>query len=128
MTNRMVDELKQDYQARTRRVLRLPWTSREIYLDPITPEDLRAVQVDGHGTHEQNVDLVIRKCKDVDGKPLFEPGDRDTLMRQCAQDRLVDLIDGVFAGAPTPAQALAAVTADPPSGSASASPSSSTSP
>jgi hypothetical protein len=119
---RTVDVLKEDFMARQRRPFKVSWTDELFYFDPVTAEDWEKVQVNDPGRQEQKILLLIRKAKRADGTPHFEAGDLFYLKTQADNERINELVDGLLSGIPSPEQARAAVTADPPSGSGSDSP------
>lgn len=118
----MVDVLRQDFEARKHRAYQPSWCAEPIYYDPLTVEEVEIAQKGGVSTNEQNLRLLIKKAKKADGTPVFQSGQLHWLKTSVAQDRLLDLLDGLFGGVPATAQAQAAVDRDPSSGAASPSP------
>lgn len=126
---RFVDVLKADFQKHKSRKHVIAWAGNaEIQFDPITVAELEDAQRPGGTSHEQNLRMLIAKAKDASGQPLFSVGDLEWLRRSVAHERLIGLIDLMWASLPTGEGAKQAVEGDPFSGASSPSAAPSASP
>lgn len=85
MTDRLIDLLKADHRARTRSVTIL---GVDVIVAPLTVAETAAATAK-HPTDsaQRQAELLVMKCRAVDGTPLFTVADKPALMREVAGDR-----------------------------------------
>ena len=84
-----IDNVVAHYSRNKASVVRVPeWSETDepfkVYYDPMTPKERKAISQDNNGVFdsEANVDLLIMKAKDENGKPLFTAPDRHRLLTE----------------------------------------------
>lgn len=93
MSDRLIDKLKADYTGRRRKVDVL---GSEVWVTPMTSGEF--ARLSGmHPTDDamRNAEMIVRKCTDADGKPVFDKGDKLALKNEVAGDRLGPLIAAI---------------------------------
>jgi len=91
--------------AQPPRTIKVPEWGITGHIWPATLEErARYIQTEGL---ERAVDLVIVRFKDEDGKPIFHPGERNTLLKRVDPDVLLRLAAEILEGdnEPSPREA-----------------------
>lgn len=85
MEGSLIDRLKADHKARTTRVEIL---GVAVYVAPLTVAESTQVNVKHpNDAAQRQAELLVQKCRDESGKPIFGAGDKPALMREVAGDR-----------------------------------------
>jgi hypothetical protein len=89
----LLDKLKADFEARRTKVVVL---GEEVYVTPMTPGDemrINALHPDDGAL--RMAELLVSKCRDAEGKPVFTKDDKQDLKRAVAGDRLGPLFAAI---------------------------------
>jgi hypothetical protein len=89
----LIDALKADFTGRRRKVDLLGF---EVWVTPMTSGEfarLNSMHLDDDAL--RNAEMIVRKCTDADGKPVFTKDDKMALKNEVAGDRLGPLIAAI---------------------------------
>jgi hypothetical protein len=93
MTERLIDLLRADYQARKRRV---DVMGREVFVTPLTlGEQTRIADMHPNDSALRMAETIICKAVDAEGKPVFTLDDKQDLKRAVGGDRLGPIIAAI---------------------------------
>ena len=96
---RPIDYVRQAFCAVGTREIAVPeWSTDDypflIYYTPITPAEEEAIRArDPKPGAEYNVSVLILKAKDAQGQPLFQWGDKHSLMHSCDYLTIIRLVN-----------------------------------
>jgi hypothetical protein len=96
---RPIDYVRQAFFAAGTRELAVPeWSTLDhnftIYFTPITPAEEDAIRArDPKPGAEYNVSVLILKARDAQGQPLFQWGDKHSLMTSCDYLTIIRLVN-----------------------------------
>lgn len=89
----LMDKLKADYEARRREVEVL---GEKVFVTPITAGDeVRIKALHPNDRAAQYAEILVTKCRDAEGKPVFTKDDKQDLKRAVASDRLAALLAAI---------------------------------
>lgn len=80
-SSNVMDRIRAHFDAPGRRSFEVPEWDLTIYTDPLTVRERSQIfKAADQGGLEYQVETLILKAKDADGKPIFGPHDRITLL------------------------------------------------
>jgi hypothetical protein len=86
MSDKLIDLLKADHKARVRKVEIL---GVAVYVAPLTVgESARATAMHPNDSAQRQAQILVMKCRDEAGAPLFSSEDKPALVREVAGDAL----------------------------------------
>lgn len=89
----LLDKLKADYEARRAKVTVL---GDDVFVTPLTPgEQVRINALHPDDSALRMAEILVSKCRDAEGKPVFTKDDKQDLKRAVAGDRLGPLIAAI---------------------------------
>ena len=102
MTVSLIEKLKADMQARRQEVDVL---GVKVYVTPLPiGEQLRINALNPDNRAAQMAEMIISRCRDAEGNPVFTRGDKDALRHEVAGDRVSALVAAIT-GPPVSEQA-----------------------
>jgi hypothetical protein len=102
MTERLIDKLRADLKALTKRVEIL---GVAVFVAPLTvAESSRVTAMHPNDAAQRQAEILVLKCRDEDGNPVFTKDDKPALVRDVAGDRFTPIF-AVLNGASVDAQA-----------------------
>jgi hypothetical protein len=123
MARNAIDSVRSAYQAKRRSLVVPEWDNLEMYFGPLTVDDMESVKSrvrDPESDYEQNILLLIHKARDKEGKPLFAFGDKKVLQGEANLVVLQRVINFMWEGVASIAEAEKELEVDPTSDSVSA--------
>ena len=116
MAEKAIDKVVAAYENTPKRSVVVPeWGGMEVFFNPVTVADMKAVEAQNPKTeYDHNLYLIIRKAKDAEGKGLFQPGDKSKLESRVDMAALIRLVQALSSRIPkAEGEAKKAIEADP---------------
>lgn len=89
----LIEKLRNDYDARKRKVEVL---GVEVFVTPLTvDEQVRVNSLHPNDAGLRTVEILVLKCRDANGEPVFTKEDKQTLKRAVAGDRLAPIMAAI---------------------------------